>query len=310
MEFAPNNTKINSEEEEKPVFTAQDLQDREDFEYILSIMEKQGAVGITQPIDYMDALSYRDRLQKFRENIVLEGSVTAMFNDIIFDFDGVLYDSTYSAYRAVELTLEKRGDKSIPQPPTTADIANSYQAPFQDYYKRFGISLKTPEEIASFRDTYREVQAQVNGEHHTPSTLYPEVTLVLDKLKEAKKNNPKLKVHIISAGSDKQVKTPLIEAGILDDFDEIHTECHDKTAMIKSIVDKNNEDAKVVMIGDLPSDIKDAQQIEGVKAIAVARGSTERQRLGMYLPDYIVSDLEGILSLKSYSKELREQATE
>lgn len=80
--------------------------------------------------------------------------------------------------------------------------------------------------------------------------------------------------------------------------------------MIKSIVDKNEEADKVVMVGDLPSDIKDAQKIEGVKTIAVARGDTERQRLGMYLPDYIVADLEGILSLKSYSKELREKSTE
>lgn len=61
------------------------------------------------------------------------------------------------------------------------------------------------------------------------------------------------------------------------------------------------------MIGDLPSDIKDAQQIEGVKTIAVARGETERDHLGMFLPDYIVSDLNGLLNLKSYSRELREK---
>ena len=34
--------------------TQQDLEDREDFQYLLSIMEKQRAVGITQPLDYVD----------------------------------------------------------------------------------------------------------------------------------------------------------------------------------------------------------------------------------------------------------------
>ncbi|MDQ5957339.1 MAG: hypothetical protein QG614_314 [Patescibacteria group bacterium] len=309
MEFSPSNAET-TVEQSRSKLTAQDLQDREDFLYLLSIMEKQGVAGITQPLDYEDALTYKNRVDAFRKRETLEGSVVTIFNDVIFDFDGVLYDSTYSVYRAVELTLERKGGRNIPQPSTVEEIANSYQAPFQNYYKRFGISLKTPEEIASFRDTYREVQARVNSEHHTPSTFYPEVKTVLDKLKEAKKENPKLKIHIISAGSDKQVKTHLVEAGILDDFDEIHTEYNDKTAMIKSIVDKNEEADKVVMVGDLPSDIKDAQKIEGVKTIAVARGDTERQRLGMYLPDYIVADLEGILSLKSYSKELREKSTE
>lgn len=307
MEFSPSNTKTTLEELQ-PKLTDQDLQDREDFQYLLSIMEKQGASGITQPMDYEDAISYKDKLEKFRDGKSPDGSITALFDDVIFDFDGVIYDSTYASYRAIEIMLEKKGDKSVSQPLTIEELANSYQAPFTDYYKRFNISVKTREEFASFRDAYREVLAQVNSEHHTPSTLYPEVKAVLDKLKEAKKDNPRLKVHIISAGSEDHVKKPLREAGILDDFDEVLTECHDKTTEIKNIsLRSDGKGGKTVMIGDLPSDIKDAQQIDGVKTIAVARGQHERNHLGMYLPDYIVSDLNGILSLSSYSKELREK---
>lgn len=285
--------------------TPQDLKDREDFKYLLSIMEKQGAVGITQPIDYIDSMRYRDSLATFEKQITPEGSITELFDDIIFDFDGVLYDSTYAAYRALELTLEKKADKSIPTPSTIEDIANSYHAPFQSYYKRFGITLSTPEEIHSFRDTYREVQAQVNNEHHTPATIYPEVKEVLDKIKESKRLNPKIRVHIVSAGSEKQIRTPLIEAGIINDFDEIHSECHDKAKMIQTIIDKS-EDRKTVMIGDLPSDIKDAQLVGGVKTVAVARGKRERGRLSTYLPDYVIGDLSELFDLKSLSRELRE----
>ena len=288
--------------------TEEDIQDRADFEYLLSIMKKQGAVGITQPSDYMDAVAYRDRLESFRSEETAEGSITVLFNDIIFDFDGVLYDSTYAVYRALELTLEKKANKNIPVPNTVQEIANSYHAPFKDYYKRFGISLETPEETASFKKAYHKVQDQLATEHHTPAALYPEVKSVLDKIKEAKKDNLALKVHLISAGRNKHIKDILSVNDIIEDFDDIHTECHDKTAMIKSIADKAKTREKTVMVGDLPSDIKDAQQVEGVQTIAIARGERERERLGMYLPDYITEDLNGILDLKSYSKELRESA--
>ncbi|MFZ2253363.1 MAG: HAD family hydrolase [Minisyncoccia bacterium] len=292
--------------ETKPNLTAEDIKDREDFLYLLSIMEKQGAVGVTQPLDYEDAAEYRDKVEVFKSQETLEGSVHILFDDIIFDFDGVLYDSTHAAYRALQLMLDKRGDRNIPFPSSIEEVANSYQAPFQNYYKRFGITFDTPEEIHSFRDAYREVQAKINEEHHTPSALYPEVKTILDKLKECKKVNPNLKIHIVSAGSEKQVRPVLEAGGILGDFDEIHLEAHDKVAAIKSIAERRTGE-RTVMVGDLPSDIKDARKVEGVKTIAIARGETEQERLGMYLPDYVVSDLTGLLNLESFSKKLKEK---
>ncbi len=306
MEFSPQNT---NSAEAQPQLTAQDIKDRDDFQYLLSIMEKQKAVGITQRLDYEDSIDYRDNIESFKVKQTPEGPVYVLFDDIIFDFDGVLYDSTYAAYRALQLMLDKKGDKSIPFPESVEEVANSYQAPFQNYYKRFGITFDTPEEIHSFRDAYREVQAQINDEHHTPAALYPEVKVILDRLKESKKANPKLKIHIVSAGSEKQVKPVLEAGGVLNDFDEIHLEAHDKVAAIKSIAEKNTAE-RTVMVGDLPSDIKDAKKIDGVRSIAVARGNTEQERLGMYLPDYIVADLSGLLNLESFSKKLKERESQ
>ena len=261
----------------KQKLTDQDLQDREDFQYLLSIMEKQRNIwGKIQQLDIDDATLYRDKLKSFAEGKAPEGPITVLFNDIIFDFDGVLYDSTYSTYRALQLTLEEKADKNISAPDTIPEIANSYQAPFEDYYRRFGIPVpKTEKEWEIFRDEYRQKQKQVDSEHHTPAALYPEVKEVLDKMKEAKRENPDLRVHIISAGSDKHIKDVLQKNRIQDDFDEIHAECHDKSAMIKTIADKAEVREKTIMIGDLPSDIKDAQRVEGVKTIAVARGAEE-----------------------------------
>jgi phosphoglycolate phosphatase-like HAD superfamily hydrolase/SAM-dependent methyltransferase len=285
--------------------TPQDIEDREDFEYFLSIMEKQHSLGATQLVDYKDAAAYRSGVESFMRQKPPEGRVTLLFDDIIFDFDGVLYDSTYAAYRTVELMLQEHSDGKTPVP-TIDEIANSYQPPHAVYYQRFGIPLNTKKEIDAFRDAYVRLYAQVNAEHHTPATLYPEVKSVLDTIKEAKKENPRMRIHIISAGTEKHVKDVLDQAGIMQDFDQIHWNCSDKTEMIKSIANQAEDRERTAMIGDLPSDIKDAHLIPGVRSIAVARGDVERERLGLYLPDYIASDLNGLLDLKSYSRELRE----
>lgn len=287
--------------------TPQDLEDREDFKYLLSIMERQRVVGVTQPMDYVDAMKYRDSLEEFKKRKTPEGSIVELYDDIIFDFDGVLYDSTYPAYRATELLLEKTIDGKIPIPKSVEDIANSFYAPWKHYYERFGLRFDTPEQIHSFRDMYVEIYKQVNAEHHKPAEMYLEVKDVLDKIKEAKKNNPNLKVHIISAGLEPHIKNALIKAGILGDFDEIHSDCQDKTTMIQSIRDKATNPERTIMIGDLPSDIKDGQLVEGVKTIAVARGEIEQERLGMYFPDYVVANLTELFNLKSLSRKLREK---
>lgn len=314
MESLPNTAQSSPE---KPKLTDQDIQDREDFQYLLSIMDKQGAVGITQPSDYEDAIAYKNQLESFIKQRVPEGSIVVLFDNIIFDFDGVLYDSTYSVYRALELTLEKEADKGIKIPGTVQAIANSYHQPHQDYYKRFGIPLEVMDH-PSFNATYHQAQDQVNAEHHTPASLYPEVSDVLEKIKEAKRDNPSLKAYVLSAGRVDYVKDVLAKNNILDVFDEVYAQVKgapdiDKPAIIQKIAQAAKGELKTVMVGDLPSDIKaarrrkDGQEIHGVRTIAVARGSMERERLGMYLPDYIVTDLGGLLDLKSYSKELREQ---
>lgn len=298
--------------------TAQDLEDREDFEYLLSIMERQGGIhGTIQPVDLNDAKVYKGRIESFIKGESPEGPITTLFDNIIFDFDGVLYDTTHSIYTAVKLTLAREAEEGVPIPSSIEEIANAYQAPYQDYYKRFGIIPDHHKKLGlamehkgeeTFKKDFRDLQAKIDKEHHTQANFYPEVKEVLDRLKAAKKDNPKLKLHIVSASSPEQVRDNLIKYDLTEYFDEknIHAESHGKTKMIQLIADEGDQ-GRTIMIGDLPSDIKDAQKVEGVKTIAIARGQIEQERLGMYLPDYVVTDLNGLFDLKSLSRELREK---
>ncbi len=274
---------------------------------LLSIMKKQGALGVLQPSDVEDAQRYQRNVAVFREQEAAEGSVEDLFDDIIFDFDGVLFDGMYPVNKAVELMIKAKGDKKIPETSTVTldDVAVSFQSPFQKFYRRFGIFLDTPEEIAEFKKDYREVQARINAEHHTPAAIFPEVHDVLEKLRRAKADRPHLRIHIISAGAEKHIQHILAEADIAQDFDQIHAECHDKFAMIDAIAQQSTARERTVMIGDLPSDIKDGQRVSGVKTIAIARSPRAQDWLEMYLPDYMVKDLNGLFSLQSFAKILK-----
>lgn len=281
----------------------QEVQDalfRDEIIDLLYLMEKMGASGITQGWDYENAKYYRDNLDEFKRKEIPEGNIAELYENIIFDFDGVLYDSSYAVSEAYKKLFKEHADPKTNPPRTQEDIMNASHAPHNIFARRFGIDVKN--EIS-----WTEMQKQfgrdmIEADKEKPSALYPEVRKALLKLKEVKRLNPKLKLHIISAGTEDHIKNALRNEGLEDFFDELHFRCQDKSKEIASI----NQKGKAIMLGDFPSDIIDARKVE-VSTLAVARGDRERERLGMFLPDYIVSNLDEIFELKSYAKELADR---
>jgi phosphoglycolate phosphatase-like HAD superfamily hydrolase len=269
-------------------------------------MGRQGAVGITQPLDYQDSIWHQDNLEHFKTQEFPEGDIAKHYDDIIFDFDGVLYDSTDAVYYAATLALNHFAPGNEHAELDVADVANSYHSPFQEYYKRFGIDFNDPQVKSEFFRYYIDVCYPEAQKKH-PEHFYADAIITLKRLKEEKSSNPNLRIHIVSAKRDQAGRKLLLEAGLIDFLDDIHFEADDKKAAIGEIVLKSQNPNRCIMIGDLPSDIKDAQANDGVRSVAVARGDREAERLGCYLPSYIVNDLEAIFELKSYSKQIYEQ---
>ena len=291
----------------KENLTPQDFGDRKAWEETFNTMEKQGSVGTTQSLDYKDALWYKENVETFKKEKFPEGSIVENYDDLIFDFDGVLYDSTKPAYLAAKLALEKFAPTNTHAHLSYEDVANSYHSPFQDYYKRFGIVFDTPEKAKEFQDYYQQViYPQVKKEVGEPK-FYDDALITLEKLREEKVKNPNLKVHLVSAGKEDYIREKLNEIGYLDVFTDMHLSAGDKKKSIAEIVEKSKSKERSVMIGDSPSDIKDAHSNQGVRSIAVARGQRETERLEHFLPSYVVNNLEEIFDLKSYAKELAEK---
>lgn len=286
--------------------TLKDVDDRKNWEEIFEIMKQQGAVGITQTLDYRDALWYKNNLEKFKEKTSPEGSIVDLYDDIIFDFDGVLYDSTKAVYEAAKLAIENFAKGCVHPNLSVPEIANSFHSPFNEYYARFGIDFNDPKTKKAFYNYYQNFcYPQAKNNH--PPRFYDDALKMLEVLRQAKLKNPNLKVHLVSANKGDYLREKLGEIGALDIFTEMHFNAGDKKETIGEIASKSNNRERCIMIGDLPSDIKDAQANIGVKSVAVVRGEREQERLGHYLPDYIVPNLDKIFDLKSYAKELREQ---
>jgi phosphoglycolate phosphatase-like HAD superfamily hydrolase len=283
---------------EKLIFTREDQEDRDTFRIILEIMKMQGAIGESQSTDYEDALWYIANLEIHNKKNLPEGDVTQHFDNIIFDFDGVIYDSANVIYKAALIMIQYYKAHHIEIPKSHKDVASSFSSPAIEYFKRFGIDFISPEEAKEFREYYLKVVKPKIEEGAMPD-LYPEVNEVLGKIRLAKSRNPNLKVMILSAGRADEVIPNLERLGIKDFFDDIKVDQADKKEGIKGIVGESDP-SRTIVIGDLPSDIKDAQAIAGVKTIAVARGTREKERLGYYLPDYLVTNLKELFNLKKY----------
>lgn len=218
----------------------------------------------------------------------------------IFDWDGVLCDSMENmAHMAVETV--KHFGKTL----TKEEFLQSYDQPFWDYYQRLGIPASTPEEQAYIYKLYQDKIRPVTERQLKELTIYPEVEGTLSELLLRG-----VKIAIVSAEKEEKVQSLIEENNLRHLFDFVITNNHHKVEAIRRLCEENGFDPeKVVMFGDLPSDIRDAHEA-GIKAAAVARPTVKEadDRLGSYDPEFLVPDLgPGIFRLIPYEDKVNYQ---
>ncbi len=198
---------------------------------------------------------------------------------ILFDWDGVLYDGTHNiGLSALETCREFGVEVSMEY------YVENYTQPWWKFYERLGIPAATEEERRAIHDTYARIHA--NRRHL--SEVYPEVAETLRALATRR-----VHLGIVSAGKLDNIKLKLAEKGLLELFDEQHLvgEAHQKAEAIKAFCEKNAlSPERVLMVGDLPSDLEDGRAA-GVKVAAVARFESAVTRLSSYKPDFLLTDM-------------------
>ncbi len=204
------------------------------------------------------------------------------FDAILFDWDGVILDSTlHSAMVCVEVC--KRYGVVI----TPEHYLENFSQPHWIYYESVGVKCETPEERARLEDLYW----QVLEESPVEKSLFPEAENALKQL-----SNKTFILGIISA-SKRHLITDMLALGLNEIFDDenIISDVINKVQSIKDFYERNRVDPKrVLMIGDLPSDLIDGRDA-GVKVAGLARNTKQRERLASYKPDYLFDDLTQLL---------------
>lgn len=229
----------------------------------------------------------RDEHKKQQESSeeVQTRQIEEVADAVILDFDGVLFASLDAMAIAGVRTIEKLSGHVVTQEEFLAKL----DAPYIPLYERFGVTFEHEESIQNFYQDYQTEYQRV-VEELGGIDLYDEAPEVIHTLKEKG-----LAVFILSAKDPKELEELLHSHGIHDTIDGFIGGKEQKSESIKHLVEKGTfAPERVIMFGDLPSDIRDAQAA-GIRSAGVARFAGNEDRLSAYDPDYLVTSMVEVI---------------
>jgi len=204
-----------------------------------------------------------------------------MIKLLIFDYDGVIFDTEDVAYSLVR----KECDKYCKIPIKTKDeFIWLYKSNFYDSMRERGVEKKDMEKIKkeSIKILSRKRLKAHQGIKNAVKLLSKTHTLA-----------------VISSNYDAVMKKNLKRQGILDNFSFIFgtEEGENKQKKIKKLIKKAKaSNAESVFITDTVGDIKEAKKA-GIKTMAVTWGFHTRKMLAKAKPDFIAEKPAQILEV-------------
>lgn len=208
-----------------------------------------------------------------------------MFQNIIFDWSGVIKDAVKSNLWVVNQMFKKFGVQEI----SLSEFKKNWQQPYMLFYNRYLPNLTIEEEQKIY-------QATILRQDCPKSQAFPGITELIQKLKQ--KN---IFLAVISSDFPATIYPEIKEYGLENIFNTMITGIHDKASAIKDLIQKNNLDLnQTVFIGDSNHEIEVGKQ-NGVKTIGVTWGFSAEKNLKLENPNFIVHDskeLEKILFSK------------
>jgi phosphoglycolate phosphatase-like HAD superfamily hydrolase len=252
---------------------------------------------ITEPLK-ASTLDYREAYEKMGQDkktnqteklVVTEAKeVQELFDAVLFDWDGVLYDSMETlATAAIEVCREFGViiDKE--------KFLETYDQPYREWYKKLGIPADNEAAHKYIRYLYNnEIKPRLQAQK--PDKLFPDVVATLKELKQRG-----ISIGIVSAERGENIRKVLDENEMSDLPDYIFDRADNKNEAIIRICQENGFiPDRVLMVGDLPSDLRDARKA-GVKAAGIARRDNDRDRLGSFDPDYLLGGLGNEITILS-----------
>ncbi|OGH93581.1 MAG: hypothetical protein A2538_00625 [Candidatus Magasanikbacteria bacterium RIFOXYD2_FULL_41_14] len=263
-------------------------------EKITKVLHRRGVIK-PDSSDYNSANTKVDADTNSVEKLAAETekNIEEVVDMVLFDWDGVLYDSIKRIARAAVEVCKRYGIDL-----TTDEYNRTAIQPYWEHYARLGIpGANTDEGKAELYHIYHnEIIPLLKEMPNLQAEIYPEVPEIFQQL--ADKN---IKIGIVSAHKPEEIEEILRQHGLRELVDCVVGLAHNKVEALRSICSRRGLDPqRVLMFGDLPSDLQDAK-VAGIKTAAVARFEQAEDRLAAFDPDYFFQTVgPEILKLKPF----------
>ena len=205
-----------------------------------------------------------------------------MFQNVIFDWSGVVNDNAYAIYQTV---LEVLALKNCPQEISFEDFRKQWKQPYMDFYHKFLPDFTLEEQIVLYKKTLPKFEKD---------KLYPGMDKLIKKLV-----NQKINCFIITSDYPETLLKQINLFGLKESFfTQIVHSSHNKSVDVKNLIEKYKLSLnETIFIGDSNHEIESAKENK-IKSCSVTWGLSDESNLLPFNPDFMAhnpTELENII---------------
>lgn len=167
------------------------------------------------------------------------------------------------------------------------EFKEKWEQPYMNFYNKYCVTrLSRKEEIDLYGSLYNSNVIQY------PPKAYSTIKVTLRKFKDAGIN-----MVVLSSNFRKAILSDIEEFGLNGIFNEINSEVHDKSEVIKEVILRNNFNPEdTIFIGDTKHEVEAGKSAD-TKTCAVTWGYNNENKLKSANPDFIIHNLEELESV-------------
>ncbi|MFA7377774.1 MAG: HAD family hydrolase [Patescibacteria group bacterium] len=197
-----------------------------------------------------------------------------MIRNIIFDWSGVIKDCVNSQLWVINKMFSEFGVSDI----SLEEFKKKWRQPYMKFYNEFIPELTLEEE----QIVYKKVISK-----SPKSSYYPGIVNLIKDLK-----SKGVRMVVISSDFSENLKEEINNFNLNNIFIDVISDSHDKTDDVINVINKYKFDKEdTIIIGDSNHEVE-AGKKAGIKTLSVTWGFTDRDKLSISNPDFIVNSIE------------------